>query len=151
MVHADLADIAPGDSVEQRKAEPLLLAALGARLGVSLSPRKYSVAGSTRVEIDGACEDPLVLCEAFAHYGVLKSAQRHKLITDAFKLVYVERLLELPARKIILLACDQAASCVIGRSWAAAALRSFGVEVQVVGLPSELEASIRAAQKRQYR
>lgn len=151
MSEADPPDAAPGDSAEQREAEPVLLAALGDRLGIRLLPKTYDIPGASRVEVDGVSEDPLVLCEAFAHYGVLKSAQRQKLITDAFKLIYVERLLQRPARKIIVLACVQAASRVVGQSWAAAAFQSFGIEVEVVTLPSELEASIRAAQRRQFR
>jgi hypothetical protein len=146
-----LPDLAPGNSAEQRNAEPALLKALADRLGLSLCPRTYRIPGGSRVEIDGVCEDPLVLCEAFAHYGFLKSAQRQKLITDAFKLVYVERMLGRPARKIIILACEDAASRLSGRTWAAAAFSTFGVEVQVVQLAPELEACIRTAQKRQFR
>jgi hypothetical protein len=143
--------VSPGDSAEQRNAEPVLLNALAGRLGIALQPKTYRIPGASRVEVDGVSEDPLVLCEAFAHYGILKSAQRQKLITDAFKLVYVERLLERPARKILVLACQEAAKRLIGKTWVAAAFTLFGVEAHVIELPTELEACIRAAQKRQFR
>jgi hypothetical protein len=151
MNESGLPDVAPGNSAEQRNAEPVLLKALADRLGLQLQPKAYSVPGARRVEVDGVSEHPLVLCEAFAHYGVLKSAQRHKIISDAFKLVYVERLLQRPARKIVVLACHEAAKRLLGETWAAVAFKTFGVEVHVVELPSELEACIRAAQKRQFR
>ena len=40
---------------------------------------------------------------------------------------------------------------VTARSWAATALRAFGVEVEVVELPDEVKNAVLAAQRRQYR
>jgi hypothetical protein len=151
MSEGGIPDVSPGDSAEQRKAEPVLLKALADRLGFPIQPKTYWIPGASRVEVDGVSEDPFVLCEAFTHYGILKSAQRQKLITDAFKLVYVERLLQRPARKILVLTCQEAAKRLIGKTWVATAFTLFGIEIHVIELPVELETCIRAAQKRQFR
>ena len=71
-------------------------------------------------------------------------------MTDAFKLVWVERrLFPAGARKIVALADPSAAGHFTGRTWMAAALREFGIEVLVVELSSDVRAGIRAAQVRQ--
>jgi hypothetical protein len=70
---------------------------------------------------------------------------------DAFKLVFVSRLTEVPPRLILLLSDEAAAAPFRGKNWAAAALREFGVEIVVVELPSDTKRAVRAAQDRQYR
>lgn len=55
------------------------------------------------------------------------------------------------ARLILLLSDEAAAAPFRGRSWYAAALAEFGVEVAVVELPVEVREQIVAAQVRQFR
>src|SRR3982751_4500386 len=43
-----------GDSAEQRGAESIMLAELSRRLGVVLSPRRFTFPDGTRAEVDGA-------------------------------------------------------------------------------------------------
>jgi len=66
---------AQGDSIEQREAELLLIAALGERLGVQLSKHRFNLPEGGWLEIDGMCQVPPLLCEAWAHHGKPKSAQ----------------------------------------------------------------------------
>lgn len=140
-----------GDSSEQRSAEPEMLARLGARLGIAFGGRRYPTPDGARIEIDGVSETPLVLCEAYAHQGSPKSGQKSKIVADAFKLVYAEKLIGKKARKIILLADEQAAAPFRGKKWVAEAFRALGIEVQVVDLGSELRERVRQAQVRQSR
>jgi methylmalonyl-CoA mutase cobalamin-binding subunit len=87
-----------------------------------------------------------------AHQGPPKSAQKAKVMADAFKLVWVERrLFPGGARKIVALADPSAAGHFTDRTWMAAALRDLGIEVLVVELPTDIRAGIRAAQARQVR
>jgi hypothetical protein len=78
---------ADGDSTEQKEAELLLIAALGEQLGVKLFKHRFRLPERGSFEIDGMCEVPLVLREAWAHHGKPKSAQKNKVMTDAAKLV----------------------------------------------------------------
>jgi hypothetical protein len=143
--------VPPGDSREQRDAEAVMVALLSDALGVPLAPRRIDLAEGRRVEIDAASEDLSLLAEAWAHQGPPKAAQRNKVITDAFKLVFIARLAETPPRLILLLSDDAAAAPFRGKSWAAAALREFGVEIVVMELPTDTKQAVRAAQDRQYR
>ena len=141
----------PGDSSEQRNAEAVMVALLAEELGVPLAPRRVLVADGRWVEVDAAAGDLSVLCEAWAHQGPPKSAQRNKVMTDALKLVFVRDELGNNARLILLLSDEAAAAPFRGRSWYAAALEHFRVEVRVVSLPDATRAEVRAAQERQFR
>jgi hypothetical protein len=105
-----------------------------------------------RVEVDGADDGPTVLVEAWAHQGPPKSAQKNKVLADALRLVFVASTLDTSPRLVLCLSDEEAARhFTTARSWASAALRSFGVSVEVVDLPVDLRELVVAAQKRQYR
>lgn len=148
--HVETLDRPPGDSQEQRDAEAVLIAALSARLGVALAPRELRFDNGVRVKLDAASDDLSILVEAWAHQGVVKSAQRNKVLTDAFKLAFTSRALG-GDRRLILLLSDDAAAKKFAGGWPAAALREFGVTVEVVEIDEETRRRIRAAQDRQYR
>ena len=140
-----------GDSREQREAEPVMVAERSAELGVVLAPREIRLSDGSCVKVDGASEDLSVLCEAWAHQGPPKSAQRNKVIVDAFKLSHVARSLGTSPR-LILLFSDGAACAPFTRSgWAAGALRTHGIELKVVPLPDDVRQRVVAAQARQFR
>lgn len=142
---------AAGDSSEQRQAELLLISRLGEHLGVKLAKRRFPLPDGGWLEIDGACECPMVLCEAWAHHGKPKSAQKNKVMADAMKLLFASRLCSGDARLILVFGDEEAASHFKGKSWMSQVLHANGIEVQVMDLPEETRGVIRAAQKRQYR
>ncbi|MEU0546748.1 hypothetical protein [Micromonospora sp. NPDC005979] len=143
---------AAGDSAVQRHAESVMLGLLGVRLGCALSPRRFMLEDGSWVEVDGVDENLTVLVEAWAHQGPPKSAQKHKVLADAFRLMFAASSLPTPPRLVLCLCDPQAAHhFTTARSWAAAALRRFGVEVEVVELPTDVRSDILAAQQRQYR
>jgi len=139
-----------GDSAEQRAAEKVLLAALSEKLGVVLLPIELTPPdGLWALQVDGACDS--VLCEIYAHLGKLKPAQEHKVLHDAAKLRYAERLLGAPRRKLLVFADPLAAAPFLDKRWKAQALVADGIEVIVLDLPPELREQVRLAQIRQYR
>ncbi|MEU8110849.1 hypothetical protein [Micromonospora sp. NPDC048947] len=141
-----------GDSAVQRHAESVMLELLGVRLGCALGPRRFMLEDGSRVEVDGADENLTVLVEAWAHQGPPKSAQKHKVLADAFRLMFVASSLPTSPRLVLCLSDPEAAHhFTTARSWAAAALRGFGLAVEVVELPTEVRSDILAAQQRQYR
>src|SRR5580704_4926449 len=78
-----------GDSAEQRGAERVMLDLLGAQLGCELNPATITVPSGERDQVDGADAGRMVLAECWAHQGPPKSAQRHKVLADAFKLAWI--------------------------------------------------------------
>jgi len=145
----DISAVSGSDSRVQREAEPLMLALLGERLGVELTPRRIDLGDGVRVEVDGADAGGTILVEAWARPKV---AQKHKVLADVLKLLHVAAQRPVAPRLVLCLSDPEAAHHFqAARSWAAQAIRDFGVEVEVVELPADVRAAIREAQRRQYR
>src|SRR6266849_3663142 len=138
----EVPDTAAGDSAEQRRAEEYLIARLSEDLGASLKKKEVELPGGEWLENDGVCETPMILCEAWAHQGPPKSAQKNKVLADSLKLIYVERLKSVPARKILLFGDKIAARRFQGENWMARALESFGIEIHIVHLPLEMRNAL---------
>lgn len=144
-------NLTPGDSRVQRDAELAMVAWLGQELGCLLEPKRITLKDGSRLELDAFCEDPLVICEAWAHQGPPKSAQKFKVMNDAMKLLAARSIVGLHARAFLLFADEEAAGHFRRNTWHASALTESRVEVKVANLSNELKAEIRAAQVRQYR
>jgi hypothetical protein len=151
---ATSAGVAPaGDSAEQRGAERVMLDLLGAQLGRELNPATITVPSGERVEVDGADSGRTVLAECWAHQGPPKSAQKHKVLADAFKLAWIGTTVY-PRPQLILCLSDPLAAARFlpgARSWSSRALQDNRIEVCVVSLPDDLRHRLLEAQHRQYR
>ena len=141
----------PGDSSEQQEAERWLLGRLSKHLGVTLTKKRFLLDGGGWIELDGFCESPLVLCEAWAHIGSPKSAQKNKVMADALKLLFVNALVKGDGKHILLFADREAAAHFQGKSCMAQCLNKYNIIVEIIELPLELKTKILKAQKRQYR
>ncbi len=141
-----------GDSAEQRKAEEYLVDALSKELEITLAKRKWDLGEGSYIELDGFCESPLILCEAWAHIGLPKSAQKDKVMKDAFKLLFVNNILvKGEGKRILLFADHEAAAHFQGKSWMARCLKEHNIIVKIVELPPEIKTDVKKAQKMQYR
>jgi hypothetical protein len=146
-------ELPPGSSREQRDAERVMLDLLGQQLGTNLNPARLAVPSGERVEVDGADADRSILVECWAHQGPPKSAQRHKVLADAFKLTWIAATIY-PRPRLILCMSDPLAAAPFmpgARSWAARAFQDLGVTISVVDLPVDLRHNLLQAQRRQYR
>jgi hypothetical protein len=142
-----------GDSAEQRGAERVMLDLLGSRLGLELNPATISVPSGERVQVDGADASRTVLAECWARQGSPKSAQKHKVLADAFKLAWIATTIY-PRPQLILCLSDPLAAAPFlpgARSWASRALQDHLISVSVVSLPDDLRQRLLEAQHRQYR
>jgi hypothetical protein len=142
-----------GNSIEQRSAERAMLNLLGVQLGCELNPATITVPSGERVEVDGTDTNRTVLVECWAHQGPPKSAQRHKVLADAFKLAWIATTFY-PRPQLILCLSDPLAAGPFqpgARSWAARALQDHRIAVHVVSLPGDLRQRVLEAQRRQYR
>jgi hypothetical protein len=142
-----------GNSREQRDAERVMLDLAGRQFGVTLEPATITVPSGARVEVDGADAGRTVLVECWAHQGRPKSAQRHKVLSDALKLTWISTTIY-PRPRLVLCMSDPLAAAPFqptASSWAAQALQDLGITVSVVILPADVRQEVEAAQKRQYR
>ncbi len=145
------APTAPGDSLEQQEAEDQMIRLVAESLGVTVAKRRFELPAGGWLEIDGFSEAPRILCEAWAHIGKPKSAQKNKVMADAMKLIFASSLGPAPERLILAFADEDAAGHFRGDSWMAQALKAKGIETQVVKLPNDVRERIVKAQSRQYR
>jgi hypothetical protein len=136
----------PSDSSAQADAEWWILHALGKTIDVALDQHVDVAIGDAIVKPDGVAMDHSVFVEVFAHIGKLKSGQRHKVSTDALKLIAIREVY--PKARLILAFADQdAAGSVTG--WKAETLKANGIEIRVVDLDPTERAKVEAAQARQ--
>jgi len=141
----------PSSSSEQKEGGIALIHALSSSLGVALKEKRLELGDDCIVEVDGYSDEPPILCEAWVHYGRPRGSQFDKIMTDAFKLVFVEKRKGKTYKKILLFCDEDARKPFTGGSWQAQCLRDFGVETEIYYLPKELEQRVKKARKRQYR
>lgn len=140
----------PSDSLAQRDAESLMIAAVAAQLGVELRATVISDRDA-KVQIDGAASDRSVLVEAYAHIGPLRGAQPKKLATDAFKLSWIGP--KVGAKRLILAVLDEAAANYLRRpkAWLTSAVEDAGITVMLVEVDQGARAAIEKARLAQFR
>jgi len=141
----------PGTSQEQQEAERWLIDRLSKQLGICLVTKRLYPIGRSWLELDGYSKNPLIACEAWAHVGLPKSAQKNKVMADALKLLYVRDFLEENGRCILLFGDEQAASHFQRNSWNAKCLESHGIEVKIISFTTEWRNRVLKAQERQKR
>lgn len=136
----------PSSAEVQTKKEAVILDDVSEQLGVVLQQKVKLEFGEAWMEVDGATEDESVLVEVFAHVGKLKGGQKHKVSTDALKLIALSE--SRPEAKLILAFADQAAASSVA-GWKAAVLKHHGIEL-LVAKPSEADhAELVAVQEKQ--
>lgn len=134
----------PSYAATHIEKEALILEAVAGQLGVTLRQGVEIKFGDAVMEVDGATEDESVLVEVFAHVGKLKGGQKHKVSTDALKLIALAE--SRPDAKLILAFADQeAASSIAG--WKKAVLDDRGIDRMVAELSDDDMAALVAAQQ----
>jgi hypothetical protein len=136
------------DSSVQQAAESLIRKQVAEYVGKPLTPMSVKLGTGAPVQVDGVAADESVFVEIFAHHGALKGGQRHKVATDALKLITVGRR-RADAQLILAFADEAAAAFATKGTWMAQALATWGVKVLVVDLEADVRAGILAAQARQ--
>ena len=104
-----------------------------------------------RLELDGFSEFPSILCEAWAHIGPPRPAQKNKPMVDSIKLQYVSSLFNMQGKCILLFGDREAASHYQGQSWMAQYLKKQNIVIKIIEFPPQIREKILKAQKRQRR
>ena len=142
-----------GDSSEQQNAEEWLLNELSKELGFKLIKKRFDLEGARQIELDGFCESPLILCEAWSHIGRPVGCQKDKVMTDALKLIFVNKLFYKGEGQCILLFADYDAAALFqhDENWRSQCLQDYDIKVKVIEFTEERKAKIQEAQERQKR
>jgi hypothetical protein len=139
------------DSFEHSGAEPEVLVCLNGKRRLSLHSKPLTLNCGAQVKLDGFDKKRHVLCEVYAHLGVLKAGQRHKVAHDILKMLLVEKDQGgRPWRKICCFA-SKVPKELSGNSWLAHAAKQFHVKFEAVGLTPSTVASLEKAQRREAR
>lgn len=141
----------PSDSIAQRDAEPLIVAAVAECIGLELATATIDLGEGVQVQIDGASADRSVLVESYAHVAPLRSGQSRKLTTGAFKLVWAGGRLGATRLMIAVADLDAEAYLLRPHAWLTAALRDSDVEVLRVTINAAAKARVVEAQQVQFR
>lgn len=136
----------PSSSDVQTAKEARILAAIAEQIGVELRQRVTLEFDGASMEVDGVAADESVLVEVFGHVGKLRGGQRHKISTDALKLIALSE--SRPQARLILAFADRAARDSVA-GWKAAVLKHRGIELLVAGLSEADRAELVAAQAKQ--
>ncbi|MFD6950310.1 hypothetical protein A6A08_02140 [Nocardiopsis sp. TSRI0078] len=114
-----------------RQGNTELTRALSAYLGIKLTPREFTLADGTRIGVD--CADgsrPTVLAQFSPLHGPVKSAQRNKVIADAFKLVWL-RDRHFPDARVLLVLGEPLAKLFGRGAWLPAAFATHRITVVI--------------------
>lgn len=125
-----------------RVGSPDLVDALAEHLGLRLAPREFSLPDGTRVAVDGADGDPPnVLVQSTRIRGQLKSSHRNKIISNAFKLLWL-RDSTFPSAHPLLAVSPEAARLFSADAWLTIALRHTRIAVVVVSPEGDITTPI---------
>ncbi len=142
----------PGTAVISIEAEPEMLKDFELREKTLLrDDRNIPIGDGTFVIVDGYSDSAAIVCEIWAKVGTLRGAQFHKIMKDAFKMVFLEKRQKRQLRKVLIFADEIARKPFLGKSWMAVCLKDFGVETWVANLPDDIKQRISHQQKELYR
>ena len=136
------------DSSVQLDAQAVISRKLEERVGKRIRETTVALGGGAQVRVDGVDPEETVFVEIFAHQGALKGGQKHKVATDALKLITIGRTRP-DAELILAFADEDAAAFATKGSWMSEALAAWGVTVYLVDIDSAVRDGIKDAQLRQ--
>lgn len=145
-----MVDTSKSKSIEQQNAETFMALMVEEWLGCFVERNvKVAISDRAHIEPDLYSEKNKVICEIYAHIGVLKVGQQHKVSQDILKMLLLEKSKGTHFRKVIAVADEKVEGYLNGNSFIAESIRQFGIEIKRITLPKEMYANVLEAQKRQ--
>ena len=83
------------DSSFQKEIETIVLKKLSEKYNCDLKTESIILDKKIKVVLDAYTEDKKLLIEVYAGIEAVKAGQLKKVLTDAYKLVFVEKILDL--------------------------------------------------------
>jgi hypothetical protein len=141
------------DSSVQREIETIVREKLANKFSCQFNTEPLKIDEGIFVEIDAYNEEEKILIEIYAGIDSVKPGQLKKVMTDAYKLNFVEKRLELRGCKKILCFVDDKVRSYFDseKNWYSLSLREFGIITEIVNLSEVEYAKLKEAKKKQFR
>ncbi|WP_281337242.1 hypothetical protein [Flavobacterium eburneipallidum] len=119
------------DSSTQREIEKLIIEKITAE-GNFTSQKKITIIKEVKFEFDFYNEEKKIIGEIYAGIDKINSAQKKKIITDCFKMVYAEKLLDCDCVKMLIFIDENIEKAFKGSSWASKAIEEYKIKTRVI-------------------
>jgi hypothetical protein len=140
------------DSTEQREIETVILENLKAEYSdIKSYVLKPKESEKLSFQIDGYSESTNSYFEFYAGIEELKVGQKKKLATDILKLITIEKIIEKPINKFIVLIDKKIENKLLSDSWLSKSVQLFNIEIIVIDISDELMSKLKIAKVRQRR
>lgn len=132
-------------------AEPEMISRFSKHRGVTLVSKslRFNIEGNQiSVQIDGYSENPPYLCEAWSGCKRPKAGQKWKVMKDALKLIFIEKMQGGKYKKVLIFSNKDAQKPFVSdKSWLGACLKKFEVETECIKLSGSREKKRRKEAK----
>lgn len=127
----------PSDSSKQREIEQLIVSEISKKENLKFETKKSINIKDVVFEFDFYNEEKKIIGEIYAGIEKISAGSRKKVITDCFKMVYAEKLIDSPCIKRLIFVDKNIEKVFTGKSWAAKAIIEFGILIDVIEIPEE--------------
>jgi hypothetical protein len=144
-------------SLVQREIEIIIISEM--KRDGYIFPENDVLKSNYKLDIHCEYQGNIVIGEIYAGIDTLKAAQKKKVLTDCFKLLFVEKILtekdsSKKIQKLIIFIDDKIKNKFIdlnskNDSWVKDAIKTFGIDLKTVNISAEAKEDIRQAKIKQ--
>jgi hypothetical protein len=118
------------DSSTQREIEKLIIEKITTE--ENFISQKATIIKDVKFEFDFYNNEKKIIGEIYAGIDKISPGQRKKIITDCFKMVYAERLLDCDCVKMLIFIDENIEKAFKGSSWASKAIEEYKIKTRVI-------------------
>lgn len=127
----------PSDSSKQREIEQLIVNQIAKKESLKFETKKSITIKDVVFEFDFYNAEKKIIGEIYAGIDKISAGSRKKVITDCFKMVYAEKLIDSPCIKRLIFVDKNIEKVFTGKSWAAKAIEAYNIKTKVIEISEE--------------
>jgi hypothetical protein len=140
------------DSSFQKEIETIVLKKLSEKYNCDLKTESIILDKKIKVVLDAYTEDKKLLIEVYAGIEAVKAGQLKKVLTDAYKLVFVEKILDLKnCTKVLCFVDKQVYDYFNSNNWYSLSFKELGIKTELVEISNEDYLKLKEVKKLQFR
>ena len=137
------------DSSTQREIEKLIIEKITTE--GNFTSQKTTIIEGVKFEFDFYNKEKKIIGEIYAGIDKINPAQKKKIITDCFKMVFAEELLGYKCDKRLIFIDENVKKTFIGDSWISKAILKYEIDSKVIEIPEEDMKKLRITKELQQR